>query len=239
LKGGVLSKLVSARNAGYGEEPDLMLTGDEEMEITALAKRDWTVSAIARHLGHDRKTVRRYLAGEAEPGVRARTSVDSFDRFEPYLRQRLSDDPHLWATVLFAEVEGLGYGQSYPTFVRKLRDRRLRPHCEPCAGVKGRATVDIEHPPGAETQWDWLELADTPWGEKTFVLVGALSHSGKFRAWFSESDDQPHLIVGLDEVSRRLGGVAREWRFDRMATVVNPTAGKVQASFVPVAKHFG
>lgn len=63
----------------------------------------------------------------------------------------------MWATVLFAEVEGLGYSQSYPTFARKLRDRGLRPHCEPCTGVKGRATVTIEHPPGAETQWDWLE----------------------------------------------------------------------------------
>ncbi len=32
-----------------------MLTGDEDMEISALAKREWTVSAIARHLGRDRE----------------------------------------------------------------------------------------------------------------------------------------------------------------------------------------
>lgn len=120
-----------------------------------------------------------------------------------------------------------------------MRDRGLRPHCEPCSASAGRATVDIEHPPGAEIQWDWLELDDTPWGEKAWVLVGALSCSGRFRPWFSDSDDQAHLVVGIDEVLRRLGGTARRWRVDRMATVINPTTGKVQRSFVPVAKHYG
>ncbi|MDA8283341.1 MAG: transcriptional regulator, partial [Actinomycetota bacterium] len=32
----------------------------------------WSVSAIARHLGRDRKTVRSYLAGQTEPGPRLR-----------------------------------------------------------------------------------------------------------------------------------------------------------------------
>jgi hypothetical protein len=30
--------------------------------------------------------------------------------------------------------------------------------------VKGRVTIEIEHPPGEEIQWDWLELPDAPWG---------------------------------------------------------------------------
>ncbi len=60
------------------------------------------------------------------------------------------------------------------------------------------------------------------------MLVGAPSYSSKFRAWFSEGEDQPHLLVALDEVSRRLGGVIRAWRFDRMATAVNPVTGKTQ-----------
>jgi Mu transposase, C-terminal domain len=71
------------------------------------------------------------------------------------------------------------------------------------------------------------------------VLVGALSCSGRFRVWFSDADDQAHLVVGLDEVQRRLGGTAKRWRVDRMATVINPATGKVQRGFVPVAKHYG
>jgi transposase len=171
--------------------------------------------------------------------VRRRVVEDPFDRFEPYVRQRLADDRHVWATTLFDEVTGLGYGRSYQTFTRQLRSRALRPHCEPCSGVKGRATADIDHPPGVEAQWDWLELPETPWGTKAFVLVGALSHSGRFRAWISESQDQPHLVAGVDAVLRRLGGTPRRWRVDRMATVVNPATGELQASFAPVAKHYG
>ena len=209
------------------------------MEITALRKRGWSISAIARHVGHDRKTVRAYLEGTSEAGVRKSTAVDPFDRFEPYVRQRFIDDPHVWGTVLFVEVAELGFERSYPTFTRALRARSLRPHCEACASSKGRAHVDIDHPPGEEIQWDWLELNDTPWGTKLYILVGALSHSGKFRAWCSDSDDQAHLIVGIDEILRRLGGTARRWRVDRMATVIVPGSARVQRSFVPVAKHYG
>ena len=70
----------------------------------------------------------------------------------------------------------------------------------------------IDHPAGEECQWDWLELGDTPWGSKVFVLVGVLSHSGRFRAWVSSSQDQAHLVEGIDGVLRRFGGTARRWR---------------------------
>jgi transposase len=217
-----------------------MITQGADVEIHALKKQGWSLSAIARHVGHDRKTVRDYLSGGRTPGVRRRPDVeDPLQRFECYVRQRLADDPHVWATVLFDEVAAFGFDRSYQTFTRLVRERGLRPHCEACAGVNGRAHVDIEHPPGAEVQWDWLELGDTPWGEPAYVLVGALAHSSRFRGWFSEQMDQPHLVVGIDEVLRRLGGTARRWRVDRMATVIVPGTDQVQASFAPVAKHYG
>jgi transposase len=218
-----------------------MLIQEEDVEIHALRKQGWSISAIARHTGHDRKTVRAYLAGDREAGVRVAASSDPFDRVEPYVRQRLSDDHGLWASTLFDEARALGYDQSYPTFTRKVRERDLRPRCEACDGVKGRATVDIEHPPGAEIQWDWDELGACPWDPsvEVFLLCGSLSHSSKTRGWLSYSMDQPHLIEGIDQILRRLGGTSREWRVDRMATVVNPSTGKLQASFAPVAKHYG
>ena len=41
------------------------------MEVHALTRRGWSISAIARHLGRDRKTVRAHLLGERVPGQRA------------------------------------------------------------------------------------------------------------------------------------------------------------------------
>ena len=218
-----------------------MLTQEEDVEIHALRKQGWTIAKIARHTGRDRKTIRAYLDGVRQPGVRAAVEVDPFDRVEAYVIQRLVDDHGVWGTTLFDEVQALGYDRSYPTFTRKLRQRRLRPHCEACSGVKGRATVDIEHPSGEELQWDWDELGTCPWDPTVEVsmLVASLSHSSMSRAWLAYSQDQPHLVEGIDQVLRRFGGTAKVWRVDRMATVINPQTGKIQASFAPVAKHYG
>jgi transcriptional regulator with XRE-family HTH domain len=122
------------------------------MEATALQARGWSVSAIARHLGRDRKTVRAYLAGKRTAGERKAPWPDPFDRLAPYVAQRLADDPHVWASALFDEAVRLGYPLSYASFTRSLRRRALRPHCEACAGVKGRETIEVPHPPGAEVQ---------------------------------------------------------------------------------------
>ena len=51
--------------------------------------------------------------------------------------------------------------------------------------------------------------------------------------------DQAHLIAGMDRILRKLGGTTREWRTDRLATVIVPGTGDVQPSFAPVAKHYG
>ena len=216
-----------------------MFTGNEDMEATALRKQGWSISAIARHLGRDRKTVRSHLNGERTAGERRRSEADPFEEYVPYLRARLAEDPHVWATALYDEVGALGFALSYQSFTRGIRARQLRPHCEACTGVKGRATIEIEHPPGEEVQWDWVELPEAPWGGDAHLLVGSLPCSGKFRAVFAESEDQPHLIEAMDKVVRRLAGNARRWRVDRMATVVDPTTGVVQGSFVAVAKHYG
>ncbi|MFE8017920.1 hypothetical protein ACFU3O_34910 [Streptomyces antibioticus] len=35
-----------------------MLTWEEDVDANALRRQGWSISAIARHLGHDRKTIR-------------------------------------------------------------------------------------------------------------------------------------------------------------------------------------
>ena len=52
----------------------------------------------------------------------------------------------MWATALFDEVSALGFGLSYQSFTRGLRLHALRPHCETCDGVKGRATIEDPAP---------------------------------------------------------------------------------------------
>ena len=122
-----------------------MITQGEDVEIHALRKQGWSISAIARHLELDRETVRAYLGGEREAGVRRSSAPDPFEAVEAYVRRRLVDDPHVRATVLFAEALKLGYGASYPTFVRRIRNGGLRPECPACSPQRTHTDI-TEHP---------------------------------------------------------------------------------------------
>jgi hypothetical protein len=122
-----------------------VLTRGDDVEVRALRKRGWSISAIARHTGHDRKTVRSYLAGEQKLGVRAQPSPDRFAPFIDYVSARLVEDPHLWARTLFDELEGLGFGLSYQSLTRNIRQGNLRPDCEACRSVTQRPNAIIAH----------------------------------------------------------------------------------------------
>jgi transposase len=205
----------------------------------ALAARGWSVSAISRHTGRDRKTVRRYLAGRVPARVPAPSCLEPF---RAYIAARFEDDPHLEASVLHRELLEAGFDRAYTTLVGELRRLGLRPVCLVCAQRRGDAvTTEIDHPAGEEVQWDWLELAagDVPWGEATYVLVGALSHSGRFRGVFCEAMTFGHLAGAMHEVLVALGGTPRVWRTDRMATVVTPQTGRITPDAAALAKHYG
>jgi transposase len=213
-----------------------MLTQEDDVEIHALARRGWSKSAIARHTGRDRKTVAKYLAGNGPSRERAPSCLEPY---RAYLAARFVDDAHVFASVLFEELVALGFDRSYPTLVREIRELGLRPVCECCKAGGVKVTVGLEHEPGEELQVDWLELPETPWGEKAYLLVGALSHSGRVRGVFADGETFAHLIESLDGVLRRLGGTARSWRTDRMATVVYPGTNRLRPEAAAAAKHYG
>src|SRR3954447_11405323 len=80
-----------------------MLTREDDIDVHALRRQGWTISAIARHLGHDRKAIRAYLNGR-QAGVRAPAGPDEFAPFIDYCRAWLTEDPHLWAMTLHRNV---------------------------------------------------------------------------------------------------------------------------------------
>ena len=220
-----------------------MLTREEDVEIHALHQRGWKIADIARHTGRDRKTIRSYLNGTTTPGVRKRSIPDPFEVFLAYVTARLSEDPHLWVRTLCDELEDLGYSMSYQTLHRKIRELKLRPICKACLTATERPNAVIDHPPGEETQWDWVDLPNPPdswgWGSMARLFVGTLACSGKWRGILAPDMTQPHVVDGLDRICRGLGGVSRVWRFDRMATVCHPDSGRITASFAGVAKYYG
>ena len=221
-----------------------MLTWENDVEAAALRKQGWTISAIARHLGRDRKTIRDYLDGKRAPGVRARSAPDPFEEFAEYARIRLVDDPHLWATTLFDEVVALGYPGSYPSFTRGLRTRRCG---RTASRVRPRRVVTTRSSttrPGPETQFDWLELPDPPagwgWGvdrasagRRPVALEPVAGGAGRVRGPAAPGRGPRRRRHVASAAAPRRGG-STGW-----PRCVTPSSGRITATFAPVAKHYG
>ena len=107
-----------------------MLTAHEAEQARTMRGKGWTISAISRHLGHDRKTIRAHLDGHRSTDSRER--LDPLEPFLEYCRQRLADNPHLPASTLLTELGEIGYQGTYSTFTRLLRQHQLRPRCAVC-----------------------------------------------------------------------------------------------------------
>jgi len=98
----------------------------EVMMILELHRQGLKVSSIARQLGVDRKTVRKYIARGLEPpayGPRPPQQKGT-DLFLPYLRERLAAFPGLTAVRLWRELrERTAPGLSHR--FRRARESRL------------------------------------------------------------------------------------------------------------------
>ena len=125
-----------------------MIPETSARQAIALAGHGQNVSEIARHLGHDRKTIRIYLNGHRAPG-QPRPHADSFAPFAAYVRQRAADDPHLRSTGLHREAAALGYASGLPAFTRELRGHDITAACGTCRKWKPIAPAQArEHCPG-------------------------------------------------------------------------------------------
>ncbi len=87
--------------------------------ILDLARQGLGVSAIARRTGHDRKTVRKYIArGLEPPAYKPRAPAPSVIRpFAAYLRERVERFPDLTDRRLWREVRELGFPGGIPLAV--------------------------------------------------------------------------------------------------------------------------
>ena len=128
--------------------------------ILDLHRQGLSVSAIARQVGVDRKTVRNYLAKGLEPPTykKRAPAPGVIDGFQPYLCERLAAYPTLTARRLFREIKERGYSGGYSVVRDRVRD--IRP--ARTAGYE----VRFETPPGEQAQVDFarfeVEFVDEP-----------------------------------------------------------------------------
>ena len=219
-----------------------MIKLGELVMILDLHRQGLSVSAIARQVGVDRKTVRTYIAkGLEPPAYTKRPPAPSLvDRFEPYLRERLAAYPDLTARRLLREIKDRGFAGSYSVVRDHVRD--LRP-----ARIAGYE-VRFETPPGEQAQVDFarfeVEFADEP-GVKRIVWLFSmvLGYSRLIWARFVLHQDLQSVLRCQIAAFEAIGGAPHTILYDRMKTAVagQDDEGHViyNPALVALARHYG
>jgi transposase len=211
--------------------------------ILDLHRQGVTVSAIARRVGFDRKTVRRYIARGLEPPVYGprKPRTTQLQQFERYLRERLAAFPQLTGRRLHRELRDLGYTGGYTILTEFLRD--VRPAARP------EFEVRFETPPGRQAQVDFAHFrtafTDEPGAERIIWLFSlVLGHSRMLWGSFVLHQDLPTLLRCQAAAFEALGGVPEQVLYDRMRTVFNredPDSGHIvfNRTLLEFARHYG
>src|SRR4051794_23837461 len=189
------------------------------MMILDLYRQGLSVSAIARQLGVDRKTVRKYIACGLEPptyGPR-QPRPRRLDAFTTYLRERTTAYPGLTASRLWREIKELGYTGGYTAVTDYLRAVRPR---EPAP-----FEVRSEPPPGHQAQVDFAQFqvvfTDEPTTTRIVWLFSMVfGHSRLIWARFVLHQDLQTVLRCHMAAFADLGGVPAEILYDRMKTAV-------------------
>lgn len=196
-----------------------MIRLGEIVMILDLHRQGLSVSAIARQLERDRKTIRKYIERGLEvPAYGPRQPRPTVvTPFAPYLRERIAAFPELTASRLLREIRELGYSGGYTAvkdFLRIIRPRALQ-------AFERR----FETPPGKQAQVDFAffrtVFTDQPGGERIIWLFSlVLGHSRMMWGRFVAHQDLQTVLRCHIAAFEALGGVPAEILYDRMKTAV-------------------
>lgn len=193
--------------------------------IRALRERGLGCKAIARELGLDAKTVRKWLRQAWAP-QRRRSRGRALDRWSEFLRGR-APEVGFNAAVLYRELAAQGYEGSYPALVRYVRPWRQEVRWEESS------TVRFETDPGEQAQVDWgstwVWLGEERVRVHLFVMVLGYSRRLFARGYRSEGLDP--LLDGHAQAFGHFGGCTRTILYDNPRTIVlakDEAAGRVE-----------
>jgi len=199
------------------------------MELKALSRLGWSVTALAREYGLSRTTVYKELASSAPRSYIRAKPTELKEAQLVHVQRRLSVCPGIRGTDLHAELRyEYGYEGSYPAFERHLR--LLRP-----AEVKD-PEIRFETGPGIQTQVDWAKLGLFPLGDQMVELSAMVAILGLSRApaiRFAADQTRASAFERLVRCLGDLGGVTREILTDRDVAFCIGSTSEGQAILAP------
>jgi transposase len=192
-----------------------MLDMEEFLVLRDLFNQGWSISEIAREMGHSRVTVRKYLHSQVPPKPEKRSKKPSkLDDYKEYIDQRLQDYP-LTAARIYREIQEQGFAGKYTIVKDYVREVR------PKVGVP--AVYRYETKPGVQAQVDWAECGyiDIDGSRrKLYCFTMVLGYSRMRYAEFTLRTDVYTLIQCHINAFQYFGGYAHEILYDNMKQIV-------------------
>ena len=194
-----------------------MLSEEQWGAVRSLAGRGMGTKAIARQLGLDPKTVRRYRRrGDRQPYRRSYPAREALERDHgAYLEERVTA-VNWCAQVLLQELQARGYTGSYDAVKRWVAPRRQ------AQWSLEDATVRFETGPGKQAQVDWGSTAVMVGGGsvRVHLFVMALGFSRRMFVRAYENERLAALVDGHERAFTHFGGRTDEILYDNPRTIV-------------------
>lgn len=216
------------------------------VEVNNLEKPNF--SELARQLGVDRRTAKKYYEGNIEKERKNKKS-------------KIDDYHDIISSLLSAENKQIFYYKShlYRYLVREhglecsrsnfnyyiLKHSKFAEYFKP---KSKRDSIKSETPFGKQAQFDWKEKLKFSFRDNTEILlnVGSLVLSAsRFKVWtIYPATSQNHLFDFLSNAFETLGGVPQEILIDNASTMMDKartecSEGKINPKFKQLADDFG
>lgn len=198
--------------AGSVVEEELIDEGMAEA-VRRMRGRGMAKKAIAREMGLDIKTVRKWVGTEWTP-QRRKSRGPALAEYDAMIRQRFAEVGYN-AVVMHRELREAGYEGSYVNVQRYVRP--LRAAAQPEA-----ATARFETAPGAQAQVDWgllnVWIGETKVKVHLFVMVLGYSRRIFTRGYLHEK--LGNLLDGHEAAFAHFGGRTETILYDNPRTIV-------------------
>ncbi len=205
-------------------------------------------SAIARELGVDRRTVKKYYDGDIKKVRKSKKSkIDDFYDIISSLLSAETDQIFYYKSHLYRYLvreKGLDCSRSNFNYYI-LKHEKFAEYFKP---NKKKDAVKSETSFGKQAQFDWKEKLKFSFknGEEFIFNVGSLILSAsRFKYWaICPSTSQAYLFDFLTNAFEALGGVPKEIVIDNASTMMDKARtersdGKVNPKFQQFADDFG
>jgi transposase len=203
-----------------------------------------SVRRVAREMGVSRNTVRRYVDGDAQPGVRRAVARSSpvQDRVRPRLEALLAESPQ-W-TGGKQRLTAARLHQLLVTEGLAVSERVVREMVAEWKRRRQEVFVPLVYKPGDLAEVDFFEVLVDIASErrKAWMFVMRLMHSGRDFAWLYPRQDQVCFLDGHVRAFEHFGAVPHRAAYDNLKPAVSRilvgSERELAARFGALATHY-